>query len=131
MLLSMMSLLNSMLQEMTLQLALGSTVSCQQSIRHWKRLFDKIRTSGYFYMIKHTNFLVLNLKDKLLLSRFFIQISLALKAQINEEKQPGRPSHESWPALHGNKISWSYEKRISLQKLKVLKWKYHLLRRKY
>ena len=40
--------------------SLGSSISFQLPIRHSKALLSKTHTSGYFYIIKHTNFLGLN-----------------------------------------------------------------------
>ena len=41
------------------QIAWDSSISFQLSIRHSKPLFHKTLTTGYIYIIKHTNFLVL------------------------------------------------------------------------
>ena len=64
-------------------------------------------------------------EDEWVPSSFFLQISLAWKAKINQDKQPDKSSHMGWPAV------WNQVKVKSCKMMTTVKLKYHLLRRKY
>ena len=58
-------------------------------------------------------------------SGFFLQISLAWKTKLNQDKQPDIPSHAGWPAPHEGKVlsKTTTKNRVSYTKNKVLYFK--------
>ena len=58
-------------------------------------------------------------------SCFFLQISLAWKTKLNQDKQPDIPSHAGWPAPHEGKVlsKTTTKNRVSYTKNKVLYFK--------
>ena len=45
---------------------------------------------------------------------FFLEISRAWKAKINQDQQPDRPSHVSWPVPHEDKVLWKRATKIKV-----------------
>ena len=70
-----------------LQIAWGSSISYQLSIRHSRTLFYKTPASGYFYIFKNTISWFLIDKINRYLAPFLQRFHLLEKAQINEDNQ--------------------------------------------
>ena len=57
-------------------------------------------------------------EDEWVPSSFFLQISLAWKAKINQDKQPDKSSHMGWPAVC-NQVKVKSCKNDDYSKIKV------------
>ena len=83
-----------------------------KEITSWKHLQINIEASSSVYDYNVFNdswFLILKMNEYLFFTDF-----ICLKSKINQDKQPARPSHVSWPVPREGKVLWKTTTKIKV-----------------
>ena len=83
-----------------------------KEITSWKHLQINIEASSSVYDYNVFNdswFLILKMNEYLFFTDF-----ICLKSKINQDKQPARPSHMSWPVPREGKVLWKTTTKIKV-----------------